>query len=297
MKQLSSNLRQAFASNPSRFLTVASPRPVIVSPSPAENRFLREVATAPSTDAETSHLARRLHGLNLSGMAGAASQLNFDCSADENLFEQRLLFLIEAEAARRSKGRLARRLRNAKLRYEASIADVDYGAVRGFDDALFHWLATGQWIAERQNAIIDGPTGVGKTWLACALGDKACRDGRSVLYERVPQLMADLAALRDRPQYAHRIRVLHSVELLILDDWGTEPFTAAQRIDMFEILDRRCGQRSTLIASQHGVENWPRIIGETTSSTVLLDRIIHNAQRLHLEGKSLREHPMPNRQG
>lgn len=298
MKQLSTNLRQAFASNPARFLAVASPSPVTALPSSAENRFFQRVPTGePSADTQTSHLFHQLRALNLLGMAGAISQLNFDCCPDEALFEQRLLFLIEAETTHRSKRQLARRMRNAKLRYEASIAEVDYSAVRGFDDALFHWLAMGQWIAERQNAIVEGPTGVGKTWLACALGEKACRDGRSVLYERVPQLMADLAALRGGPRYSRRMRKLKSVELLVLDDWGTEPFSAAQRVEMFDILDYRYGQRSTLIASQHRVESWPRIIGESTSCAVLLDRIIHNAHRFQLEGRSFRERRLPNPQG
>jgi len=222
-------------------------------------------------------------------MAQALSRLDSNCSQDELSFEQWLRFLIEAEIIHRGKRQLASRLRQANLRYEASIADVDYGAVRGFDDALFHKLASDEWICNRENAVIEGPTGVGKTWLACALGDKACRDGRSVRYERVPRLMADLAAQHGTTPYSRRMRKLQDVDLLILDDWGTEPFSVSQRVEMFEVLDRRYGQRSTLIASQLAVENWPEAIGEAATSAVLLDRVIHNAHRLQLKGRSLRD--------
>ncbi|HML10412.1 MAG TPA: IS21-like element helper ATPase IstB [Stellaceae bacterium] len=289
MRQQRVNLRQAFAANPARFLAVASSRPVAVAAaSPSDNRLLQPVLTALQPSDEPHPLADRLQVLGLSGMARAFQQLNANRSAEEFSFEQSLFFLIEGEAAHRTKKQLSSRLRHANLRYDASIADVDYGAVRGFDDALFHMLATGQWIANRENAIIEGPPGVGKSWLACALGDKACRDGRSVRYERVPQLTADLAALHGRTPYAQRMRKLQSVDLLILDDWGMERFSAGQRVEIFEILDRRHGQRSTLFTSPHAVETWPKMIGGTAPSAVILDRIVHNAHRLQLNGKSLR---------
>ena len=136
--------------------------------------------------------------------------------------------------------------------------------------------------------IIDGPTGVGKTWLACALGEKACRDDRSVRYERLPRLLTDLSATRGTGQYSRRMRALHRAELLILDDWGMEPFGVEQRRDVLEIVEDRCGLGSTLIASQVAVDRWPQIIGDAGVAAALLDRVTHNAYRLQLRGESLR---------
>src|SRR5262249_32866568 len=155
--------------------------------------------------------------------------------------EQQLSWLIDDEVTDRNNRQLVHRLRHANLRFRASIAEVDYSAVRGFDDALFHLLAAGQWIADRENTIIHGPTGVGKTWLPCVLGKTPWRDGRSVRYEGVPGLGADRVAVPGSNRHSYRMRNLAAVDLLILDDWGLERFTADQRVEVFEILDRRCG--------------------------------------------------------
>jgi DNA replication protein DnaC len=221
-------------------------------------------------------------------MARALAQLKSDPACGTAPFVGWLSRLAEAELADRKAKRLAGRLRAAKLRYQASIADLDYNAARGFDDALFHWLAIGKWIVDKENVIIEGPTGVGKTWLACALGEKACRDDRSVRYERLPRLLADLGAARRTAQYSRRLRALHNAELLILDDWGIEPFGMEQRRDLLEVVEDRCGLGSTLIASQVAVEQWPQVIGDAAVAAAILDRITHNAYRLQLKGESLR---------
>ena len=136
--------------------------------------------------------------------------------------------------------------------------------------------------------ILCGPTGVGKSWLACALGHKACRDNRSVLYQRIPKLFADLALARGDGRYARLLRALGGVQLLILDDWGLEPLDAAARHDLLEILEERHGRRSTIVTSQLPVDKWHDVIGDPTYADAILDRIVHNAHRIDLTGDSLR---------
>jgi DNA replication protein DnaC len=288
MKRQSINLRQALASNPTRFVAVSWQRPAM-SRITAEVEPLRQVDPPrhQTIDARSQTLSDQLRELGLHGMVGAL-ELKSDPSRSTAPFVGWLSRLAEAELANRKEQRLAGRLRAAKLRYQASMADLDYNAARGFDDALFHWLAIGKWIVDRENVIIDGPTGVGKTWLACALGEKACRDDRSVRYERLPRLLADLGAARGTGQYSRRLRALHNAELLILDDWGTEPFGMEQRRDLLEVVEDRCGLGSTLIASQVAVERWPQVIGDAAVAAAVLDRITHNAYRLQLKGESLR---------
>src|SRR4051794_3495014 len=150
-------------------------------------------------------------------------------------------------------------------------------------------LIAGRWIEEAQNLIIEGPAGVGKSWLACALGHKACRDNRSVLYQRAPKLFADLALARGDGRYPRLMRALGGVKLLILDDWGLEPLGPEQRHDMLEIIEDRYGRGATLITSQIPVDRWHTLIGDPTLADAILDRIIHNAHRLQLSGDSLRK--------
>src|SRR5713226_7371501 len=161
------------------------------------------------------------------------------------------------------------------------------------DRALFQALTAGRWIEEAQNLIIEGPAGVGKSWLACALGHKACRDNRSVLYQRVPRMFGDLALARGDGRYTRLMRALGGVKLLILDDWGLEPLGPEQRHDMLEIVEDLYGRVATLITSQIPVDRWHDLIGEPTLADAILDRIIHNAHRLQLRGDSLRKQKAP----
>jgi DNA replication protein DnaC len=154
---------------------------------------------------------------------------------------------------------------SAALR-QACIEDVDYRAPRGLDRALFQKLAQGGWIEERRNLIIEGPTGVGKSWLACALGHRACRDNHSVLYQRFPRMFSDLALGRADGRYPRLMRALGGVRLLILDDWGLEPLSAEQRRDMLEIIEERYGRGATLITSQVPVDRWHDLIGDSRLS-------------------------------
>ena len=200
-----------------------------------------------------------------------------------------LALLLEREATDRYDRRLRSRLRYARLRHQAAVEDVDYRAARGLDRMLFQTLAGGRWIEEAQNLIIEGPTGVGKSWLACALGQKACRDNRSVLYQRLPKMFADLALARGDGRYPRLMRAIGGVRLLILDDWGLEPLGPEQRRDMLEIVEERYGRGATLITSQIPVDRWHDLIGDPTLGDAILDRVIHNAHRLQLSGESLRK--------
>jgi len=286
MTRPSINLRVAFAANPARFLAVPS-HPAAVSRLPSK-RSLSQIPALPlMATAEPHALPDRLRRLGLHGMARTFGGLAKDGAKVAPLAGW-LSLLVEDEVAERKRRRVAARLRTARLRYEAPMAEVDYKAVRGFDDALFHWLATGDWIAEHDNLVIDGPPGTGKTWLACALGEQACRDDRSVRYERVPELLADLAARRGSARYARRVEQLRGADLLILDDWGLEAFSPAERGELFEVAEARYGRGSTLIASPVPVEAWRETIGGSPLAAVILDRIVPNAHRLRLAGKSLR---------
>jgi DNA replication protein DnaC len=230
----------------------------------------------------------QLHQLGLLGMAKAFADVETSGEAAALAHPEWLALLLDREMTYRHDKKLAARLRYAKLRQHAAVEDVDYRAVRGLDRALFQKLAIGDWIDARDNLIICGPTGVGKSWLSCALGHKACRDNRSVLYQRVPKLFGELALARGDGRYARIVRALGGVQLLILDDWGLEPLDAQARHDLLEILEERDGRRSTIVTSQLPIESWHAVIGDPTYADAILDRLVHNAQRLNLSGDSLR---------
>lgn len=230
----------------------------------------------------------QLQQLGLLGMARAFREILADPDSASLGHAEWLALLLEHEISHRHDRRLAARLRYAKLRHQAAVEDVDYRAVRGLDRVLFQKLAGGAWIDAHDNLILCGPTGVGKSWLASALGHKACRDNHSVLYQRAPKLFADLALARADGRHRRLLRGLISPELLILDDWGLEPLDANARHDLMEILEDRYGRKSTLVTSQVPVEHWHQLIGDPTYADAILDRLVHNATRIDLTGESMR---------
>jgi len=231
----------------------------------------------------------RLTVLGLTGMAKALEEQRRQPDVSALPFEERLALLVDREAIERENKRLVSRLKFAGLRQNAAIEDLDTKAVRGLDKALFARLAAGDWIARRENLIILGKTGLGKSWLACALGHKACRDDRSVLYHRVPRLFDALALARGDGRHARLLKTIARVELLILDDWGLANVTAEQGRDVLEILDDRQGRGSTIVTSQVDVKHWHDMIANPTVADAILDRLVHNAHRLSLAGESLRK--------
>jgi DNA replication protein DnaC len=230
----------------------------------------------------------QLHALGLSGMAKAFADVAASGEADAMSHAEWLGLLLDREVTDRYDKRLMRRLRYARLRQQASVEDVNYRSPRGLDRAMFHKLAGGSWIDAHDNLVITGPTGVGKSFLASALGQKACRDNHSVLHQRVPKLFGDLALARGDGRYGRLFRALGGVNVLILDDWGLEPLTPEARHDLLEILEERYGRHSTIITSQLPVDTWHRVIGDPTYADAILDRLLHNAQRIELQGESLR---------
>jgi DNA replication protein DnaC len=171
----------------------------------------------------------------------------------------------------------------------ASIEDADLRAPRGLDRALFQRLAAGDWMGRHEGVLITGPTRLGKSWLACAWGQKACRDGRRVLYQRLPRLFEALALARGDGRHARMLKMLARVELLILDDWGLSGLTQAEREELLEILEDRHGRGSTIVTSQVPVEQWHEVMGSATLADAILDRLVHNAHRIELRGESMRK--------
>ena len=232
----------------------------------------------------------QLKTLKLDGMAEAFAELEARDGAAGLTHAEWLGLLTDRETANRETKRFESRMRTARLRHVgASPEDVDYRARRGLDKALFQELLTGKWITDKRNLIITGPCGVGKTWLACALTQAACRTGVTALYKRLPRLFDELELAHGDGRFPRLFRSLTKTQLLILDDWGPDRLTASQRRDLMEIVEDRYGAGSTLITSQLPLNTWHDVIGEPTFADAILDRIVHNAYRLELSGQSLRK--------
>src|SRR6201993_2064806 len=226
----------------------------------------------------------------LDGMAQAFGELETQEETRNLTHAEWLALLLDREAASRNTRRFQTRLRAARLRHsQAATEDVDSPRPPRLDKALFQQLATCRWIAEHRGLLISGPCGVGKSWLSCALAQKACRDCYTVHYARVPRLFADLDLAHGDGRFARLFRMLVKVDLLVLDDWGPDRLSASQRRDLMEIVEDRHGRGSILITSQLPVATWHEIIGEPTLGDAILDRIVHNAYRLELDGPSMRK--------
>ena len=231
----------------------------------------------------------KLHELRLFGMAKALEEQDASPKYERLDFLDRLALLVDRESAERDTNRLRLRLKQAKLRLTATVEDVDFRHPRGLDKSLVLALAGCRWIREHHNVIITGPTGVGKSYLACALAHKACREGFRALYLRAPRLFDDLALAKADGRYRRVLAAYARLDLLVIDDWGLASLTEEQRRDVLEILEDRHDLRSTLIASQLPIEKWHKVIGDPTLGDAILDRLVHNAHKLTLKGDSLRK--------
>lgn len=197
--------------------------------------------------------------------------------------------LADAEWLTRENKKLTARLRTARFRQQACVEDIDYTQARGLSKPMMLELATCRWIATHQNVILTGPTGVGKSFLACALGQKACREGYTVVYRRTSRLLDELAQARADGTHADLLRRLAKTQVLVLDDFGLEVLAGGQRRDLLEVLDDRYGSSSTIITSQLEPSGWHAVIGDETIADAVCDRLVHNAHRVKLTGESGRK--------
>jgi DNA replication protein DnaC len=235
----------------------------------------------------------KLQALRLTGMVKALSEQMHMPDIAALSFEERLGLLVDRELTERSDRRLTTRLRQAKLRLSACLEDLNYRYPRGLDKSLMSTLAACQWVRDRHNVLITGPTGIGKTWLACALGHQACREGYTVLYLRLPRLLQELPIAKGDGRYPKLMALLAKTDLLMLDDWGLATFNDENRRDILEILEDRHERGATIVASQLPVEHWHDAIGHPTLADAILDRLIHNAYKIMLKGESMRKRPTP----
>ena len=231
----------------------------------------------------------KLHQLRLRGMAKAFQEQMEQPEVDGLSFMDRLALLIDREVTERETWHLKIRLRNAKLKQNACVEDIDYRSPRGLDKALMLRLAGCDWIRHHNNVLLVGPTGTGKTYIACALGHKACREGFNVVYRRTPRLFAEILQAKGEGRHLKLFAALAKADLLILDDWGLSPLDDEQRRDLLEIMDARHIHRSTLITSQLPVDKGHEMIGDGTLADAILDRLVHNAHKIKMKGESMRK--------
>lgn len=236
------------------------------------------------------HTVGQLKALKLDGMARAFEEQSALTASTSLPFEERFSMLVDREIAWRDTRRLERLLRAAKLKHtQACVEDVIYDGSRGLDQRLIATLASCDWIRNAQSLILTGPTGAGKSWLACAFGQQACRQGFSVLYQRVPRLFEELQIAHGDGSFTRRLAQLARIDVLILDDWGLQEPSESARGDLLEVLDDRVGTRSTIVTSQLPIEHWHQWLNDPTLADAILDRLVRQAHKVPLKGESMRK--------
>jgi len=233
--------------------------------------------------------SEKLQALKLTGMLKALDEQRSLPEVEDLGFEERLGLLVDREMTERETRRLTTRLKKAKLRHACCVEDLDFRTPRGLDKALILSLAACAWIVKGLNLLITGPTGVGKSYLACAMGHKACLEGHSVLYLRLPRLFETLRLAKADGSYGKLMIAYAKTNLLILDDWGLTPLSDPQRRDLLELLEDRHGLKSTIVTSQLPVDHWHDYLGDPTLADAILDRLVHNAYKINLKGDSMRK--------
>jgi DNA replication protein DnaC len=238
-----------------------------------------------------------LYALKLAAMAAGLQEQDEQASYQALSFDERLGLLVDKELAEREDRRRARHLKTAKLRSDAVVEDIDFRRQRGLDRSVLLALAESAWVRNRHNVAIVGPTGVGKTFLACALANAAIRHGHSALYLRAPRMLDELAIARVDGRFARLTASWSRIEVLVIDDWLLRPLGPDQAADALEVIEDRAGLRSTIVASQLPIANWHDAISEPTLADAALDRILSNLHRIELDGESMRAKDAPRAGG
>lgn len=231
----------------------------------------------------------KLNKMKLFGMAGELTRQMQVPDTSSLSFEERFSFLVDMEMTSRDSRRLSRLLKGARLRDSACIEDIDFRAHRGLERSMVLSLATCDWIEKKRNVLITGPTGVGKTYVACALAHAACRQGHSSIYYRAPRLLGELKLARADGSYVKTLNKLAKTELLVIDDWGINTLSESERRDILEVIEDRYKLRSTIVVSQVPVDRWHDVIANPTIADAILDRLVHNSYRIDLKGGSMRK--------
>lgn len=235
-------------------------------------------------------LSKQLHHLRLSGMANALElQVNQPNTYDELSFFERIEMMVSSEATYRDNRKTQRLIQQAKLRLSAHLNRIDYDKPRGLTKDRIAQLSNLDWIRSRLNILVEGPTGTGKTFLACAIGMHCCEQGFSVRYYRSARLFESLTIAHGDGTFAKLLAQLAKFDVLIIDDWGLDELTQTQRNDLLEIMEDRHGNCSTIVTSQLPIKHWHKVIGDPTLADAILDRLLHNSHILKLKGESLRK--------
>lgn len=237
----------------------------------------------------THPIIGKLQAMKFNGMRKAFEEQLQMADIGKLSFEERFGLIVDREMTEREDRRLKTRLSKARLRHQASLEDIDFGQPRGIDKQLILSLSSCQWVKAHNNVFILGPTGVGKSYLACALAQKACRQGYSALYLRLPKLFADLGLAKGDGRYGKLLAGFARTDLLVLDDWGLSKLNKEQQRDFLEIIEDRYEVRSTVITSQLPVSHWHEVIDDPTLADAILDRLVHNAYQINLKGESMRK--------